>query len=128
MILSLVASSIKSLYCRVFILFKRKFLSNFHTDFLSQISGITLLAVPADVYSYGVTYWLGSGSVIVVGILTAYVFFPVFQKSQITSAYEYLEMRFDNRIRVIASLLITISILLYLPIVIYIPALAFSQG
>lgn len=65
---------------------------------------------------------------IIIIVLTAHIYLPVFYNLQITSTYEYLEMRFDNRVRNLASFLFTMSRLLFLPIVIYIPALACSSG
>ncbi|RZB40467.1 SSF domain containing protein, partial [Asbolus verrucosus] len=94
----------------------------------SHISGITLLAVPADVYRFGATYWLFVPSVIIVTLITIYVYLPVFYKLQVTSTYEYLERRFDNTNRMFASFLFALGLFLYLPIVIYIPALAFSAA
>ncbi|RZC35326.1 SSF domain containing protein, partial [Asbolus verrucosus] len=94
----------------------------------SHISGITLLALPADVYRYGAAYWLGAFSMVLLCVITIYVYLPVFFNLQITSTYEYLERRFDNRTRLFASFLYALSVFLYLPIVVYIPALAFSAG
>jgi len=43
-------------------------------------------------------------------------------------AFQYLQLRFNRSVRVMASVLFTISVLLYVPLVIYVPALAFSYG
>ncbi|CAH0547672.1 unnamed protein product [Brassicogethes aeneus] len=94
----------------------------------SHTSGITLLAIPADVYKFGGTYLLGTLSMVMLAFITNYVFLPIFYKLEITSTYEYLERRFDNRVRRCASGLFALSIFLYLPIVTYIPALAFSAA
>lgn len=94
----------------------------------SHISGITLLAVPADVYMYGASYWWSMVSMTITGSATAFIYLPVFFRLQLTSSYEYFKLRFDSSLRVISSLLFALTMLLYLPIVIYIPALAFSQG
>jgi sodium-coupled monocarboxylate transporter 8/12 len=94
----------------------------------SHTSGITLLALPADIYRYGAGYWLGGFSMAILCVITVYVYLPVFYNLQIVSTYEYLERRFDNRTRLFASFLYAISVLLYLPIVVYIPALAFSAA
>lgn len=61
-------------------------------------------------------------------ILTYYVYIPVFYKLQVVSAFEYLMLRFDRKIRLLSSGLYTVNTLLYLPIVVYIPALALAQG
>jgi sodium-coupled monocarboxylate transporter 8/12 len=94
----------------------------------SHISGITLLGVPADVYKYGGAYWLCIPALIIVGIVSNLVYLPVLFEAQITSVYEYLEKRFDQRARTFSSLLFALSQVLFLPIVIYIPALAFAAG
>ncbi|KAJ8866434.1 hypothetical protein PR048_032277, partial [Dryococelus australis] len=41
--------------------------------------------------------------------------------------FQYLELRFNQRVRAIASMVFTFSTVLHLPIVVYVPALAFSQ-
>ncbi|XP_049819958.1 sodium-coupled monocarboxylate transporter 2 isoform X2 [Aethina tumida] len=94
----------------------------------SHISGLTLLAVPADVYAYGAGYGLLPFALVIVYFLTVYVYLPVFYNLQVTSLYEYLERRFDYNSRILASFLFTVAMLMYLPIVIYIPALALSAA
>ncbi|KAL3277507.1 hypothetical protein HHI36_012853 [Cryptolaemus montrouzieri] len=92
----------------------------------SHVSGIALLAIPADAYHHGANLaWILVAAPGVTWI-TAYVFLPIFYELKISSSYEYLEKRFDARTRTFASILFDISMFLYLPIVIYIPALAFS--
>ncbi|PSN54824.1 Sodium-coupled monocarboxylate transporter 2 [Blattella germanica] len=93
----------------------------------SIISGVTLLGVPSEIYRYGTTYWLMVVSVIFAGIANNYIFLPVFYELQLTSTYEYFQLRFNHRVRVMASVLFTISLLLYIPIVVYVPALVLSQ-
>nr|CAI5820559.1 unnamed protein product [Callosobruchus analis] len=94
----------------------------------SHSSGVTLLALPADIYAFGAAYWLGSFSFLVLSAVTVYVFLPVFHKLQLTSTYEYLGLRFDKRVRKCSSFLFAMTVFLHLPIVIYIPALAFSAA
>lgn len=64
----------------------------------------------------------------IVSIVTVIVYLPVFYNLQITSTSEYLEKRFDNRVKLLASVLYGVSVILYLPIVVYIPVLTFSAG
>ncbi|PNF16521.1 hypothetical protein B7P43_G07192 [Cryptotermes secundus] len=52
---------------------------------------------------------------------------PVFYTLQLTSTYEYLELRFSSSVRTFASFMFTIYQVLHTPIVLYVPALAFSQ-
>lgn len=93
----------------------------------SFISGITLLGLPTEVYSYGIQYLYVVTGVFLMGLVMSYFFLPVFHDLNITSTYEYLERRFDRRLRMFGSVMFTIMNIGYLPIVIYVPALAFNQ-
>ncbi|XP_058447768.1 sodium-coupled monocarboxylate transporter 1-like isoform X1 [Malaya genurostris] len=93
----------------------------------SWISGISLLGTSTEIYVYGTQYCYIVFAVIVMGFVMHYIFLPVFHDLQITSAYEYLQLRFDKRMRLLGSLLFTLALLLWLPIVVYVPALAFNQ-
>ncbi|XP_029719933.1 sodium-coupled monocarboxylate transporter 1 [Aedes albopictus] len=93
----------------------------------SFISGITLLGLPTEVYSFGIQYVYVSLGVITMGFVMGFIYLPVFHKLNITSTYEYLETRFDRRLRMFGSVMFTIMNIGYLPIVIYVPALAFNQ-
>lgn len=42
--------------------------------------------------------------------------------------FQYLNLRYNQTVRVLGSILFLLKMLLYIPIVIYVPALAFSQG
>ncbi|XP_017769089.1 PREDICTED: sodium-coupled monocarboxylate transporter 1-like [Nicrophorus vespilloides] len=94
----------------------------------SHVSGIALLGVPADVYRFGSNYWMSCLAIIPPSIITCLVYLPVFYNLQLTSTYEYLKLRFDTKIRVLASFLYAFGILIYLPIVIYVPAMALAQA
>ncbi|XP_026467597.1 sodium-coupled monocarboxylate transporter 1-like [Ctenocephalides felis] len=93
----------------------------------SYISGITLLGLPADVYRFGMQYAYVAFGIIFTGFAMNYIYLPVFLKLNITSTYEYLELRFNKKVRTFGSILYTIGNIAYLPIVIYVPALAFNQ-
>lgn len=96
--------------------------------YFSHTSGVTLLGVPADVYAFGASYFLASISLLIIATLTVLGFIPVFYKLQITSTYEYLERRFDERIRKCSSFLFALCTFIYLPIVMYLSAITFSAG
>uniref|UniRef100_A0A1A9X2N1 Sodium-coupled monocarboxylate transporter 1 n=1 Tax=Glossina brevipalpis TaxID=37001 RepID=A0A1A9X2N1_9MUSC len=93
----------------------------------SFISGITLLGLPTEVYSFGIQYTYVGMGVIAMGFVMGIFYLPVFHDLNITSTYEYLESRFDRRLRMFGSVMFTIMNIGYLPIVIYVPALAFNQ-
>ncbi|KAJ3656756.1 hypothetical protein Zmor_015805 [Zophobas morio] len=93
----------------------------------SYISGISVLGIPAEMYTYGSQFWMVLASEALVSLTMAYCYLPVFYKLQITSSYEYLNLRFNQTVRLLGSVLFLTKMMLYIPIVIYVPALAFSQ-
>ncbi|CAG9793776.1 unnamed protein product [Diatraea saccharalis] len=91
----------------------------------SHLTSITLLGVPVEIYLRGTQYWASALSLIIVTFLTAVIYLPVFHKLQLSSSFEYLEIRFSTHTRVIAAVLFVISKLMLLPIVPYVPLMAF---
>ncbi|CAL4080275.1 unnamed protein product [Meganyctiphanes norvegica] len=93
----------------------------------SFMSAITLLGTPAEVYRNGLSYWLIAVSYIPVMLSASYLYLPVFHQLNVTSAYEYLELRFHSSVRYLGSATFLIQMCLYMAIVLYAPALALSQ-
>lgn len=56
--------------------------------FFSFVSGITLLGLPTEIYSYGIQYVYVSGAVVLMGYVMGNVYLPVFHDLNITSTYE----------------------------------------
>jgi hypothetical protein len=80
------------------------------------------------VYTFGAFYWFVCLCYVPVFFLAAVVFYPVFFKAQVSTAYEYLEKRFDNKARLLGSFLYLLRENITLPLFIYSPALALSTG
>ncbi|XP_046659526.1 sodium-coupled monocarboxylate transporter 1-like [Homalodisca vitripennis] len=93
----------------------------------SFISGITLLGLPTEIYLYGTQYSVINFSVLGVLILCITFYLPVFYKLQLNSVFEYLELRFDHRVRILGISMYSFCLIIYLPAVLYVPSLAFSQ-
>lgn len=93
----------------------------------SFMSGITVIGTPAEVYRYGASYWLFAFSYAIMSAVTAELFVPLFYRLGITSAYEYLERRFNRLIRLIGTSMYIAQTILYTGLVIYAPALALNQ-
>ncbi|KAF4528218.1 hypothetical protein B566_EDAN014591, partial [Ephemera danica] len=93
----------------------------------SAISGVTLLGVPTEIYTYGTQYALNAVTDVLVCTVTAIVFVPVYYNLQVQSTYEYLEMRYDKTIRYLLAAIYCFSSNFYMPLVMYVPALALSQ-
>ncbi|XP_043823643.1 sodium-coupled monocarboxylate transporter 1-like [Dromiciops gliroides] len=93
----------------------------------SFISAITVLGTPSEVYRFGAIFSMYAISQVLVVLITAEVFLPVFYKLGIASTYEYLELRFNKHIRLCGTILFIFQTILYTGIVIYAPALALNQ-
>ncbi|XP_050069210.1 sodium-coupled monocarboxylate transporter 1-like [Anopheles maculipalpis] len=93
----------------------------------SWVSGVPMLGIATEIYLYGTQFCYIVISITLAGLLMYYSFLPVFHELQITSTFEYLQLRFDSRMRLFGSILFTLAGLLWMPIVIYVPALAFNQ-
>ncbi|XP_025406239.1 sodium-coupled monocarboxylate transporter 1-like isoform X2 [Sipha flava] len=92
----------------------------------SQLSGISLLGIPSEVYSYGTQYLIFTIDYVICSYIIIYIYLPVFYELQSVSVFEYLELRFDSKIRGFLSIIYAISVILHVPVVIYVPAMAFS--
>eukprot|EP00092_Neocalanus_flemingeri_P012913 GFUD01013912.1.p1 GENE.GFUD01013912.1~~GFUD01013912.1.p1 ORF type:complete len:629 (+),score=119.06 GFUD01013912.1:145-2031(+) len=93
----------------------------------SFMSAITLLGVPAEIYTAGTQYVVGLLSYPFVMAAVAHFYLPVYDELRVTTSYEYLEMRFNKAVRMLTSLLFCIQMMLYMAIVVYAPALALIQ-
>ncbi|CAG2110594.1 unnamed protein product [Medioppia subpectinata] len=92
----------------------------------SFLSAITLLGVTAENYMFGTQFVAINLSYILGAPISAYIFLPVFYKLKVVSIFEYLEHRFDRRVRMVASIVFTSQMIIYMSIVLYAPALALS--
>lgn len=93
----------------------------------SFMSAITLLGTPAEMYQYGTHYWMIAPSYIFTIFISTHCFLPVFYRFKITSAYEYLELRYKSKlVRTLGSVTFSIQMILYMAIVLYAPALALN--
>lgn len=93
----------------------------------TQLSAITFMAIPAIVYA---TDWrLALGSLMIFGIVPIIVRFylPVYRRANITTAYEYLERRFNVHVRIIGSSTFVLLQLARMGIVLYLPSVAISS-
>lgn len=96
--------------------------------FGTSLSSITYVAIPASAYSGD---WLGMLSnlgIVLVAPFVVYYFIPHFREGSISTAYEYLENRFNVAARIYGSLIFILFQLGRMAIVLYIPAIALSAA
>ncbi|KAG8179664.1 hypothetical protein JTE90_017803 [Oedothorax gibbosus] len=92
----------------------------------SFMSAITILGVASENYMYGTQFVIINIAYIIGTPIAAFIFLPVFFQMQATSAFEYLERRFNKEARLIASSIFILQMVLYMSIVLYTPALTLS--
>ena len=92
----------------------------------TQASAITFLSTPGQAYADGmrfVQFYFGLPlAMVVIGA----VFVPIFHRLNVYTAYEYLEHRFDVRVRCLGALLFLVQRGLAVGITIYAPAIILS--
>ncbi len=96
--------------------------------FASLFSAISYIAVPAEAYNHGLMLFLFSVSVILGVPLAIIIFVRFFRRLSLTTAYEYLERRFDLRVRLMASFLFMLLRSFYLGVVLFASAVALQPA
>jgi SSS family solute:Na+ symporter len=94
--------------------------------FGSKLSALTFIAIPAKTYATDWVYIFSNMMIIAVVPIVILFFLPYFRKINITSVYEYLAIRFNQKVKLLGSLTFIIFQVGRLGIVIYIPALVLS--
>ncbi len=94
--------------------------------FGTQLSAITFMAIPAKSYA---TDWMGflyNMGIVAIAPLIVFCFLPFYRRLNVTSAYEYLEKRFNVAVRLLGSGLFIIFQFGRIGIVLLLPSLALS--
>jgi SSS family transporter len=85
--------------------------------FTSLFSAISYVSVPAEAYNHGMMLFLFSVSVILGVPPAVLIFVRLFRRLSLITAYEYLERRFNLRVRLAASFLFLLLRSFYLGVV-----------
>lgn len=94
--------------------------------FGSKLSALTFIAIPAKAYATDWVFAMNNFMILAVAPVVIRWYLPYFRRNRITSVYEYLETRFDGRVRRLGSLTFILFQLGRLGIVVYLPALVLS--
>ncbi len=92
----------------------------------TQASAITFLSTPGQAYQDGMRFVQFYFGLPLAMIVISAVFVPIYFRLKVYTAYEYLEHRFDRRVRVFGALLFLIQRGLAAGITIYAPAIVLS--
>lgn len=94
--------------------------------FGSKLSALTFIAIPAKAYATDWIYVLNNVMILAIAPVVTYFYLPYFRKLRLTSVYEYLQIRFDRRVKLLGSFTFVVFQLSRLGVVIYLPALVLS--
>ncbi|XP_062857283.1 solute carrier family 5 member 6a [Trichomycterus rosablanca] len=89
-------------------------------------SAVAILGAPAEVYAHGTQYWFLGCSYFLGLLIPAHVFIPVFYRLRLSSAYQYLELRFNKTVRICGTVTFIFQMVIYMGVVLYAPALALN--
>ncbi|CAN8021541.1 unnamed protein product [Ixodes persulcatus] len=93
----------------------------------TSLSPVAMLGIPAEMYFFGIQFIVIQLGLLVTVLLTNHVYMPMFYNLDVTSAFQYLELRFNRTLRTICSVSSTLQMVVYMAIVLYGPALALQQ-
>ena len=94
--------------------------------FGSKLSALTFIAIPAKAYATDWVYVMNNVMVLAIAPVVTYFYLPYFRKLKLTSVYEYLQIRFDRRVKLLGSFTFIVFQLSRLGVVVYLPALVLS--
>ena len=92
----------------------------------TTLSAITFMAIPAKTFATDWLYFFLSMTIIMVGPFIIRLYLPFYRRLQLTTAYEYLELRFNLATRIAGSLMYLLLQLGRMGIVLLLPSLALS--
>ena len=94
--------------------------------FGTQLSAITFIAIPGVAYATDWVRMLNSLMIMAVLPVAIFVFVPFFCRLQVSTAYEYLELRFSPLVRTVCSAIFIVFQLMRVGVVIYLPSLVLA--
>ncbi|XP_050996519.1 sodium-dependent multivitamin transporter [Acomys russatus] len=89
-------------------------------------SAVAILGAPAEIYRFGTQYWFLGCSYFLGLLIPAHIFIPVFYRLHLTSAYEYLELRFNKAVRICGTVTFIFQMVIYMGVALYAPSLALN--
>ncbi|MCK9627936.1 MAG: sodium/solute symporter [Bacteroidales bacterium] len=94
--------------------------------FGTSLSAITFMSIPAKAYATDWSYMLFNAGIIMVVPIITLLFIPFYRKLNVTTAYEYLEKRFNPLIRVICSMAFILFQIGRMGVVLLLPSIALN--
>lgn len=94
--------------------------------FGTQLSAITFMAIPAKAYHTNWVYFVGNMMIVAVAPVVVFLYLPFFRRLNVTTAYEYLQQRFNPATRMLGSAAFLLFQLGRMGVVLCLPAAALN--
>ncbi|MDB4732896.1 sodium/solute symporter [Planctomicrobium sp.] len=94
--------------------------------FATMLSSLTFTGVPSKAYAQDWVYSVGNMMIPIVAIVAVFVAMPFFRRIDATSAYEYLEKRFNRSVRLFGSASFTLFHIFRMAVVMSLTGLALA--
>lgn len=94
--------------------------------FGTALSAITFMAIPAKTYATDWSYFMLNMTIFMAAPIIVYVFIPFYRRLDITTAYEYLEVRFNLAVRLIGSLSFMLFQVGRMGVIMFLPSIALN--
>ncbi|MFR9523489.1 MAG: cyclically-permuted mutarotase family protein [Rikenellaceae bacterium] len=94
--------------------------------FATMLSAITFMAVPAKTFATDWRYFPMVITILIMAIPVVRYYLPFFRRLNVTTAYEYLEMRFNYAMRLLASSLFIVFMVARTALTLFLPSLALT--
>ncbi len=94
--------------------------------FGTALSAITFMAIPSKTFATDWSYFMLNMTAIIVAPIIVFLFIPFYRKLNVTTAYEYLEHRFNIVVRLIGSLSFILFQVGRMGVVMFLPSIALN--
>ena len=94
--------------------------------FATMLSAITYMAIPAKTYTTDWKYFIMAITIFIMAWPVVHYYLPFFRRLNVTTAYEYLEKRFNYTTRFLASSLFQVFMIARMALVLFLPSLALT--
>lgn len=94
--------------------------------FGTALSAITFMAIPAKTFATDWSYFVLNMTIFLMAPVIVFLFIPFYRKLNVTTAYEYLEIRFNLVVRLIGSLSFILFQVGRMGVVLFLPSIALN--
>lgn len=94
--------------------------------FGTALSAITFMAIPAKAYATDWSYLLFNSGIVLAVPVIVLLFIPFYRRLNVTTAYEYLEARFNSLVRILCSIAFILFQIGRMGVVLLLPSIALN--